>query len=290
MARELEAVLDTGRVLARASAENFPVSSRLLPRAVRADLVAVYGFARLVDDVGDEAPGDRVALLDWLGAQVDRIFAADDPSSLHPLMARLARTVQTKALPRDPFDQLIEANRQDQVVHRYQTFEELLRYCELSANPVGRLVLSLLADVTPQRIAWSDAICTGLQLTEHWQDVAEDADRGRIYLPAEDLDRFGVPVTDLTGSRPTPSFRRLMAFECERARALLDAGLPLVGDLPGRAALAIAAFVSGGRAALAAIATVRYDVLSAAPRPTRRMRASAMARTLIEAGPFRRQR
>jgi squalene synthase HpnC len=282
MPRAVDAVLEPARILARASAENFPVGPRFLPSHLRSHLLAIYGFARLVDDVGDEAAGDRAALLDRVSSELDRVFAGQD-RDLHPLVHGLAPTVRAFSLPREPFDRLIEANRRDQSAHRYRTFGDLLGYCGLSANPVGHLVLLVLRAATPRRMAWSDAVCTGLQLTEHWQDVAEDARRGRVYVPTEDLDRFGVEIRDLEASWPTPPFRRLMAFECGRARSLLDRGLPLVADLGGRSGLAVAAFVSGGRSALAAIESAGYDVLSRAPRPSGPARAAALAGTIVDA-------
>jgi squalene synthase HpnC len=260
----------TDRVMAKARSENFPVASRFLPAAIRHHLFAIYGFARLVDDIGDEAPGDRLRWLAWLEDEVDRVY---DGTPTNPLMRRLVPTVIRFGIPREPFDQLIAANRQDQEVQAYATFGELVRYCELSANPVGHLVLYVLEKATPSRMRRSDDVCTGLQLVEHWQDVAEDLARGRVYLPQEDLDRFGVGRGDLSAPRAGIAFRRLMAFEVGRARDLLDRGAPLAADLEGRAGLAIAGFVAGGRSALDAIGRAGYDVLSSSPRPSRPRRA-----------------
>jgi squalene synthase HpnC len=167
--------------MARAAGENFPVASLLLPRRARAHLLAIYGFARLTDELGDAAPGDRPAALDELEADLDRAF---EGRAEHPLLVRLQRTVRECDLPRDPFARLIEANRVDQRVSRYETWEQLRAYCALSADPVGELVLRVLGAATPARIALSDSICTALQLTEHCQDVAEDQAAGRVYLPA----------------------------------------------------------------------------------------------------------
>jgi len=268
-------------VMAKAARENFPVASRLLPRDVRQHLLAIYGFARLVDDIGDEVDGDRRAQLDWLEAEVDRVYAAT-PS--HPLMQRLVGTVRRFDIPPEPFRRLIAANRQDQEVSAYATFEDLVAYCALSANPVGHLVLFVLEAASPSRVALSDSVCTGLQLVEHWQDVAEDLARGRVYLPQEDLERFGCTREDLTAPRPGQGFRRLMALEVGRARSLLDRGAPLARDLGGRAGLAVAAFVAGGRSALEAIARAGYDVLSARPRPSAGRRAWTLVRTLAGLG------
>ena len=189
-------------VMAQAGTENFPVASRILPRRVRGHLLALYGFARLVDDVGDEASGDRLALLDWLDAEVDRVYAG---APTVPVTARLAATVRACAIRPDPLRALIAANRQDQRITRYETIDDLFAYCELSANPVGRLVLAVLGAATPERVRLADAICTGLQLTEHWQDVVEDLDRGRVYVPLADLDAIQRAGYDVSGGPPRPS-------------------------------------------------------------------------------------
>jgi squalene synthase HpnC len=281
-------------VAAKAAAENFPVALRMLPRRYRAHLTALYGFARLADDIGDEPlpglPDDatpdvitatRLALLDALQADVARIYLAGQQPELDAIAA-LAATVRRCGIPRRPFDDLIEANRQDQQVARYATYAELERYCELSANPVGRVVLFILAEPTPERIRRSDSICTALQLIEHSQDVAEDLARDRIYLPAEDLDAFGVTEADLAQPSAGDNVRRLMKFEVDRAERLLDAGAPLVGTLRGAARLAIAGYVAGGRAAAKAIRDSGYDVLASTPRPAKADTIRAMARCYVK--------
>lgn len=268
-------------VMAQAGTENFPVASRVLPRRVRGHLLALYGFARLVDDVGDEASGDRLALLDWLDAEVDRVYAG---APTLPVTARLAATVRACAIRSDPLRALIAANRQDQRITRYETIDDLFAYCELSANPVGRLVLAVLGAATPERVRLADAICTGLQLTEHWQDVVEDLDRGRVYVPLADLARFGCEVDDLRRRPAGAEVRSLLAFEVGRARSLLAAGAPLVRTLRGRPALAVAGFVAGGRAALDAIQRAGYDVSGGPPRPSRPMYVRALAATLAGTG------
>jgi squalene synthase HpnC len=233
-------VPDEAAVVERAASENFSVASLVLGRATRDHLIAIYGFARLVDQLGDAVDGDRLGHLDRLEADLDRIYDGGVPE--HPIMTRLAPTVRALALPRGPFERLIEANRRDQVQHVYRTFDELLEYCDLSANPVGELVLHVFGSATPERIALSDDVCTALQLLEHWQDVAEDFEQnGRVYIPAEDRERY-------------TSEDELMAFEIERARSLLDRGAPLVGTLRGRARIAVAGYVGGGRAGLDALA------------------------------------
>jgi squalene synthase HpnC len=267
-------------VMARARSENFPVASRALPRRARAHLLAIYGFARLVDELGDSAGGDRLAALDWLEFDLDRAF---DGRAQHPLLARLAPTLRECELPREPFVRLIEANRVDQRVNSYETWEQLRGYCALSADPVGELVLRVLGLATPGRIALSDSICTALQLTEHCQDVAEDLAVGRVYLPREDLQRFGCSRADLAAEHAAAPLREVLAFEVARARGLLAEGAPLIGELHGRARLAVAAFVAGGRAALEAIERAGYDVLPGAPRAGRGRRLLALAATLREA-------
>jgi squalene synthase HpnC len=267
-------------VMAQAESENFPVATRLVGARRRAHLLAIYGFARLVDDAGDEASGDRLALLDGIEGDLDRVYgSASSESPEHPVLGALAPTVRALSLPAEPFRRLIEANRRDQVIDRYPSFEALLDYCSLSAAPVGELVLHVFGAATPDRIRLSDRICAALQVTEHLQDVAEDRERGRVYLPAEDLERFGCTDADLLARTPTRAFAALMAFEVKRARALLAEGAPLVRRLEPRAAIAVAGFVAGGRAALDAVAGAGYDVLGARPRPTRWGFAAALVRT-----------
>ncbi|GGV59307.1 squalene synthase HpnC [Streptomyces massasporeus] len=277
-ARPLDAERGT---LDKAAGENFPVAPFFLPRAWRTDLMAVYGFARLVDDIGDGdlAPGgtdarllgvspreaeDRLVLLDAFEADLRRVF---DATPRHPLLRRLQPTVRRCALTPEPFLGLIAANRQDQLVGRYETYDDLLAYCELSANPVGRLVLAVTGASTPERIRRSDMICTALQIVEHLQDVAEDLGRDRVYLPATDMKRFHVQEADLATKSAGASVRALIAYEAQRARDLLNEGAPLVGSVHGRLKLLLAGFVAGGRAAVHAIAAAEYDVLPGPPKP-----------------------
>ncbi|MBQ0966939.1 squalene synthase HpnC [Streptomyces sp. RK23] len=269
--------------LAKAADENFPVAPFFLPRAWRTDLMAVYGFARLVDDIGDGdlAPGgadarllgvpgdradDRLLMLDAFEEDLRRVFGGSDGPPRHPLLRRLVPTVRRRALTPEPFLGLIAANRQDQLVARYETYDDLFAYCELSANPVGRLVLAVTGTSTPERIRRSDEICTALQIVEHLQDVAEDLARDRIYLPAEDMKRFHVQETDLAAPTANASVRALIAYEAARARDLLNEGAPLVGSVHGRLRLLLAGFVAGGRAALGAIAAADHDVLPGPPK------------------------
>ncbi len=272
------AVPGSEAIMRRAGGENFPVASRLLPGSVRQHLLHIYGFARLVDQLGDAAEGDRLELLDWLDGEVDAIYAGRAPS--HALMQRLLPTVLRFSIPEDPLRRLIEANRQDQRVSRYPTYADLAAYCELSANPVGHLVLYVFEAATPERIWLSDQICTGLQLTEHWQDVHEDYAMGRVYIPVEDLERFGFEVENIGARNANAPFHQLMRFEVDRAHALFDAGAPLPRTLPGTQALAVAAFLEGGRAALRAIEDADYDVLNLRPRPGTRDKLRAAWRVL----------
>jgi squalene synthase HpnC len=268
-----------GAVMAQARSENFPVASRLLPRRLGGHLLAIYGFARLVDDLGDEAPGDRLALLDWAEEELDRIYAGAEPE--HAVMRELAPTVQACGLPPEPFRRLIAANRHDQAVSRYETFDDLLAYCRLSAAPVGELVLHVFGAATPDRIVLSDAVCAGLQLTEHLQDVGEDHARGRVYLPREDRERFGCGEAELAGTTATPPLRGVIAFEAARARGLLAAGAPLTRRLPARARLAVAGFVAGGRAALDGLQRAGWDPLANSAGRARRDFATAFLRSAV---------
>jgi squalene synthase HpnC len=273
---------DARAVMDRAGSENFPVALRVLGTREREQLLAIYGFARLVDELGDELEGDRLAALDWLQSELDRAFQG---RAGHPLLVRLQQTLAAHPLPREPFVRLIEANRTDQRVTRYRTFGELLSYCALSANPVGELVLAVFDLLSAERITRSDEICTALQLAEHWQDVAEDYSRGRVYIPAEDLDRFGVSVDDdlpVLDDAGRERMRALIAFEVARARELLHSGAALLDMLKGRPKLAVAGFVSGGRAALEAIERAGFEVLDGPPRASRLRRTRALAAVLAE--------
>ncbi|MEU9103202.1 squalene synthase HpnC [Streptomyces xanthophaeus] len=288
--RPLPDTVHARTTLGKAATENFPVAPSFLPRAWREGLMAVYGYARLVDDIGDGdlAPGgrdavllgldpaaadDRPAMLDALEADLRRVFNGTGGTGgppRHPLLLALQPVVRAHGLTPEPFLGLIEANRQDQLVTRYETYQDLARYCELSANPVGRLVLSLTGTSTPERIRRSDAVCTALQIAEHLQDVTEDLGRDRIYLPAQDMRRFHVTEADLAAPSAGASVRALIAFETGRARDLLDEGAPLVASVHGRLRLLLAGFVGGGRAALGAVTAAGFDVLPGPPKATKR--------------------
>ncbi len=278
------AVTPAGAMAAKAAAENFPVALRMLPRRYRNHLMAVYAFARTVDDIGDEAPPDeRLGLLAGLREDVERLYAGPSqrPPPAHPAVRGLAGVVTDCAVPMRPFRDLIAANEQDQVVFRYQTFDDLLGYCQLSANPVGRIVLYVFGCYTPERAELSDAVCSALQVVEHLQDVAEDYRAGRVYLPLDDLHGHGCSEQDLACSTASPQLRTLIAAEAGRTATLLAAGAPLVGQLRGAARLAVAGYLAGGRAALAALADARYDVLAVTPRPSKGRTAAAFASALV---------
>jgi squalene synthase HpnC len=249
-------------VAARARTENFPVASLLFPRAVRPDLRAIYGFARLVDMLGDEVAGDRLAALDELEAELGATYEGEPRWEV---MRALQPTIRRHGLPREPFLRLIEANRMDQRVSEYETWDDLKHYCRHSADPVGRLVLGVLGRTEPELVALSDDVCTGLQLVNFLQDVPRDLALGRVYLPAEDRRRFG--VTEL--ARPNEPLRRLLEFEAERARGLLASGEELGRRLGGRVGRAVAVFGRGGVAALEALERAEWNIFDGRPRPSR---------------------
>jgi squalene synthase HpnC len=259
-------LLEPSKILAKAEHENFPVAARFLSRAEREQLLGIYGFARFVDDTGDLATGDRLAQLDAIEARLDACLRG---AATDPLFARLAAAAAAIGATREPFVALIDANRQDQIVRRYATIAELESYCALSANPVGHLVLKVFGADTAATRALSDRVCTGLQLIEHLQDVGEDYAAGRVYLPGSDLAAFGVDESSLGSPSASDALRRLVAFECGRARDFLDEGLPLVARLSGRGALAVAGFVGGGQAQLEAIEQQGFDVLARAAKASK---------------------
>jgi squalene synthase HpnC len=256
--------VDPTVVAARAQTENFPVASLLFPRALRPHLRAVYGFARLVDILGDEAEGDRLALLDELEREVDACYGAGAPA--WPVMQQLQPTIREFDLPREPFRRLIEANRMDQRISEYATWPDLKHYCVHSADPVGRLVLGLLRRGDDgELVAASDDVCTGLQLVNFLQDVPRDLALGRIYLPAEDRRCYDVTVLDA----PNGPLTRLLRFEADRARGLLTGGRLLRDRIGGRVGRAVGLFARGGLAALEALEDAGWDIFTRRPRPSR---------------------
>jgi squalene synthase HpnC len=266
--------LSLERIDERARGENFPVASLLAPREARPHLRAIYGFARLVDNLGDEARGERAVLLDALERELEGPPRTE-------IMRRLHATISACRLPREPFARLIEANRIDQRKACYESWEELREYCAYSAEPVGRLVLGVYGRADePGLVALSDDVCTGLQLVNFLQDPPRDLALGRVYLPQEDLRRFSVSEEELAGP-PSERILSLLRFEAERARALLERGFPLAQELGGRAGRSVALFPRGGLAALAALERAGWDVFAGRPAPSRWTLARLSLRELI---------
>ena len=265
--------MDVAVVARRARTENFPVASLLFPRRLRPHLRAVYGFARLVDILGDEVEGDRLAALDELEREVEACYSGEPTWSV---MRALQPTIREFSLPRDPFVRLIEANRMDQRISEYETWDDLREYCRHSANPVGHLVLGLLGlGSDGELVAANDDVCTGLQLVNFLQDVPRDLELGRTYLPAEERRRFGVTALD----RPSPELLELLRFEATRARGLLAAGQVLQKRIGGRVGRGVGLFARGGLAALDALEAARWDIFTQRPRPSRaRLVLAALAR------------
>jgi squalene synthase HpnC len=253
----------------QSGAENFPVALRALPGRARRPLTDVYAFARFVDDVGDTvdpAEGDRLVLLDLVRADLDRVASGDLPR-LAPVAG--LRRVVAAGVPVQPFYDLVAANVADQTTSGYATFDDLIDYCRLSAMPIGRIVLHLAVAATPANVADSDAVCTGLQVLEHCQDVGEDLRRGRVYLPADDLAAAGIARADLAAQRTTEAVREVVARQVRRSRELLAAGPALVGRLHGWARFAVSGYVAGGLATADALAEADFDVLAHDVVPSR---------------------
>jgi squalene synthase HpnC len=264
---------------AQRRAENFPVALRLLPATSRRHLVTVYDVVRVIDDLGDEAAGDRTELLRAFAVDLRRVWTDGRPA--HPVLRHLVGTARDCRLEPEPFERLLQANLQDQVVARYPTRDALLGYCALSAAPVGRIVLAVFGVRSPAAAALSDRVCAGLQLLEHWQDVAEDRARGRVYLPLEDMAACGVHERDLDAASSSPALRRLVEVETGFALELLDAGAELVAGLRGWPRLAVAGYVAGGRAAADALRRSGFEVLAGSPRPRRRDVARHLLREVV---------
>jgi squalene synthase HpnC len=253
---------------------------RLLPPRYRNDLLAVYRYARHVDTLGDEAPGDRRRALADVAANVQALYRGEPVKD--PAVAGLAGTVERCRLPSEPLLALVHANVLDQDVGSYATFDDLLGYCRYSANPVGEIVLHIFDSVSANRLPLSNRICTGLQLIEHWQDVGEDYAAGRIYLPQQDMARYGVKASDLGGVTSSPRLRALLAFETDRALAWLNAGAPLAATLSGWPRLAVSGYLAGGRAAAARLRARGYDPLPTPPKPRARDVALAWATAKVK--------
>ena len=250
--------------LARTHYENFSVATWFLPKRLRQHFFNVYAYCRISDDLGDEA-GNPQASLQLLDEWESELNACYSSTPRHPVFVALAGTVREFEIPQHEFSDLLTAFRQDQTVTRYETFDDLLGYCRNSANPVGHLVLYLCGYGDPERQQLSDFTCTALQLANFWQDVSVDYEKGRIYLPLEDLRRFGVTEGDLASNNNSRQFREMMRFEVERARDWFERGLPLAGRVDRELALDIELFTRGGQEILNAIERQNHAVLGQRP-------------------------
>ena len=259
------------RHLAETHYENFHVASWFLPKKFRPHFHAIYAYCRVSDDLGDEVatPAQALALLDYWGRELDACYAG---TATHPVFVALAETIRVCAIPREPFADLLVAFRQDQAVNRFATMADVLTYCRYSANPVGRLVLYASGYNDPELFRLSDLTCSALQLANFWQDVGEDYQRGRIYLPQDAMHRHGVTEETIASGKATPGFLALMHTQVDYARAMFHAGLPLIAMVDNELALDLDLFSRGGLEILRAIEKQNYDVLRARPsisKPTK---------------------
>ena len=274
----LEESLAYCRNLTRTHYENFTVGSLLLPRAIRQHVSNLYAYSRTVDDLGDEAEGDRLDLLRQWREDLERCYT-DVPR--HPVMVALQHTIQRYRIPREPFVKLIKANLIDQEITRYETFENLLYYCDHSANPCGRLFLYVFDYRDEERQRLSDYTCTALQLANFWQDVNRDWKMGRVYLPLEDLQAYGVTEEQIARRSFDDNFRKLMAFQIERTRRIFRQGAELLNHLEGHAKVDVALFTRGGMAVLDAIEKQDYNVLARRPSLSRFKKARLLLSTWV---------
>jgi squalene synthase HpnC len=250
--------------LAKSHYENFSVATWFLPKRLRQHFYNVYAYCRISDDLGDEVgdPQQSLELLNQWETELNSCYAG---SPRHPVFVALAETVQQCGIPKHEFSDLLIAFRQDQTVTRFETFDDVLGYCRYSANPVGHLVLYLCGYSDAERQQLSDYTCTALQLANFWQDVFVDYGKGRIYLPLEDLRRFGVTGEDIAQRRATPQFIAMMKFEVERAREWFERGLPLIKKVDRELAVDLELFSRGGQEILRAIERQGFDVLHSRP-------------------------
>ena len=268
------------RRLARSHYENFSVASWFLPEKLRQHFFNVYAYCRIADDLGDEV-GDTAASLELLDQWETELDACYDGHPRHPVFVALAETVRQFEIPKHEFSDLLTAFRQDQRISRYETFDDLLGYCQNSANPVGHLVLYLCGYSDPERQQLSDYTCTALQLANFWQDVTADFAKGRIYLPLEDLRRFGVTEGTIGDGQNTAAFRELLEFEVERAREWFAQGMPLIAKVDGALALDIELFSRGGQEILNAIERQHYAVLGRRPAISKARKLALVARAAL---------
>jgi len=264
----------------RSHDENFPVVSRLLAPARRHAVAAIYAFARRADDVADSAAphGERLEGLDRIE---EALLAALEGSPRGPILTALADAVERHRLPVEPFLDLLAAFRRDARDETFATWADLLSYCRGSANTIGRLVLALHEIEDPAVITESDAICTALQLTNFWQDLGRDHARGRVFLPLEDMRRFGLTPESLTRSESREALTRLLADECRATRDLFDRGAPILHHVPGGLSLQLRATLAGGRAVLRAVERRGWEVLDRRPSLGRAARAGIVIKTLL---------
>jgi squalene synthase HpnC len=256
------------RRFTRRHSENFSVATLFLPRQLLPHFYSVYAYCRFADDLGDESRSEpeATAKLAWWREELLTTYAGEPR---HPIMVALHSTIHRFAIPSQPFLDLISAFEQDQEIKRYDTYAQLLDYCRRSADPVGRILLYLFECFDEKRAALSDRICTALQLTNFWQDVARDFEMGRVYLPREDLEPFQYSADDLQAKRFTPQFAALMRFEVARARDLFERGLPLVHLVPRAVRMDVELFARGGLAILRKIEEQGYNVWQRRPRLSR---------------------
>lgn len=266
--------------IARTHYENFTVVSWFLPAALRQDMYNVYAYCRWSDDLGDEIPDPALALkaLEWWRGELEACYAG---APRHPVFVALRETVDRFEIPSEPFHHLLDAFVQDQTVKRFPTYADVEHYCTRSANPVGRLVLYLFGFKDEERQRLSDATCTALQLANFWQDVTVDWEKDRVYLPLEDMERFGVGEGQVARREFNEPFRKLMEFEVERARGLFAAGLPLISMVPRRLRLDLELFTRGGQTILSLIEEQGYDVLSRRPALSKGRKVGLILRRLL---------
>ena len=266
--------------LAQTHYENFSVASWFLPGRLRQHFFNVYAYCRISDDLGDEV-GDTAASLELLDQWQRELDSCYDGSPKHPVFVALAETVRQFDIPKHEFSDLLTAFRQDQTVTRFETFNDVLAYCHYSANPVGHLVLYLCGYRDAERQQLSDFTCTALQLANFWQDVTTDYEKGRIYLPLEDLKRFQVSEDDIASKRNTPQFRQMMRFEVQRACEWFDRGFPLVSKVSHELAIDLELFSRGGQEILNAIERQDYAVLGNRPSISKSRKLALVARAAI---------
>ena len=265
--------------LAETHYENFHVASWFLPKALRPHFHSIYAYCRISDDLGDEVgdPEVALALLDLWGCELDACY---EGAARHPVFVALHETIRACSIPKEPFADLLVAFRQDQTVTRFPTMQDVFAYCRYSANPVGRLVLYACLEASEEKFKLSDATCTALQLANFWQDVRVDYAKGRIYLPEQDMARFGVSEAAIATGTATPEFRELLRYEVNFARGLFEQGLPLIGMVDRELSLDLDLFSRGGLAILRAIERRDFDVLSARPAISRSTKLQLAMRAL----------